>query len=584
MLAVLLLVGCGAHAPRGSLLLGARHGPAVARASLQQWTRSGTGPGLEGIADHEQDARERARRLEEAQVEQLVLAAQREGRGSEADEAARAAELERLLSHVLGLAGGVEEVGAKLAFTLWVQRGALTLLDYRAERGSGRTGRPVVAEELSRLLRLVLSEYVGQRTGETVLKLRREETRWTVDYEATHHASRPPEAKTLPVLVRGTPAEAFISLHEASKEWVRTLQVAPGSATRVEFGVRLEDGRLAGWELLELQRTYERHGGTPRALPSQVTEAVSRVLLPFTEGVGPRSVRLVLRVEHPSGKTDVRGWVESARVERSAPEPELSWYRAMHEATLLRWREGVHEGSAWLTRKSVEELALWYVGGILARGAGFFATRGLTLVTKALRRSPEAAAGWLRTTLKRLPLKDRREFESLWSKVELEGEKALTQSERTTLRGLMERIEQLIQQPLGDSEKEKLRSEGRKLFKKLHPELASILDGSPWEYPIHHRRPLEYAQLFPDEDMNAAENLMLVQKPVHERINVLWTKLRAARDGVTARDVEDAARIIDRHLGPWCHRVDIPNELPSAFNEAEQAALKELQRRFPGLS
>lgn len=76
---------------------------------------------------------------------------------------------------------------------------------------------------------------------------------------------------------------------------------------------------------------------------------------------------------------------------------------------------------------------------------------------------------------------------------------------------------------------------------------------------------------------------MLVQKPVHERINAFWTKLRVARERVTARDVEDTARIIDKHLGPWCHRADIPQELPSAFNEAEQAALKELQRRFPGL-
>ncbi len=43
-------------------------------------------------------------------------------------------------------------------------------------------------------------------------------------------------------------------------------------------------------------------------------------------------------------------------------------------------------------------------------------------------------------------------------------------------------------------------------------------------------------------------------------------------------------RIIDKHLGSWFHRADIPDELPSAFNEAEKAALKELQRRFPGLS
>jgi hypothetical protein len=42
----------------------------------------------------------------------------------------------------------------------------------------------------------------------------------------------------------------------------------------------------------------------------------------------------------------------------------------MQEATLLRWREGVVEGTAWLAQRGVEELALWMVGGIIARGLG----------------------------------------------------------------------------------------------------------------------------------------------------------------------------------------------------------------------
>jgi hypothetical protein len=89
---------------------------------------------------------------------------------------------------------------------------------------------------------------------------------------------------------------------------------------------------------------------------SEVAGAVTRVLLPFTEGIGRRTVRLVLRVEHRPGEAEAGGRVESARVERPPPEPELSWYRAMHEATLLRWREGVHEGGAWLAQRGCVEM------------------------------------------------------------------------------------------------------------------------------------------------------------------------------------------------------------------------------------
>ncbi|HEX8437572.1 hypothetical protein [Archangium sp.] len=310
-----------------------------------------------------------------------------------------------------------------------------------------------------------------------------------------------------------------------------------------------------------------------------------RVLLPFTEGLGSRTVRLVLWAEHRPGEAEARGRVESARVEHpEVTTPELSWYRAMHEASLVRWREGVQEGTAWLAQKSVEELALWYVGGILARGAGFFATQGLALVSKALRRGPEAAAGWLRTTLKRLPSRDRNDFEQLWRKVQLEGEKALTPGERTRLRGLMERIEQLVQQPLGKEEKNPIRDVARDYFKKLHPEFEALLDADARRFPVHHRRPLEHAHLFPVEDINAADNLVLVRDMVHMRINSLWTRVRNSGQRLTAQEVDDVTRIIDRHFaGHWYNRIDVPNNEAELLAAAESAALKELKRLLPGL-
>ena len=271
LLTALLLVGCGGvRSTRGSLLLDARSGPVASGSS------SGSVPGWalppQMSAPGAQEARERARRLQEAQVQEWVLAAEREGRGARAGDTAREAEVERVLAQLVGLASEVEAVGTERAFTFWVEGGALTLVGYQVEDGSGRMGRPVEGEELRRLLRLVLSEYVGQRTGEVVLTLRREESRWAVDYEASS-SSRPPEAKRLPVRAAGTPAVTFLAVHDASKEWLRAVQVKSGSAARVEFAVHLEDGRLTGCELLALRRTEGGHGGTTRPVSSEVAGA-----------------------------------------------------------------------------------------------------------------------------------------------------------------------------------------------------------------------------------------------------------------------------------------------------------------------
>ncbi|PTL78145.1 hypothetical protein DAT35_41780, partial [Vitiosangium sp. GDMCC 1.1324] len=172
--------------------------------------------------------------MEEARARALVLAARREGRGPEADEAARKSETDRAVARVVGLCSGVEEVGAALVFSFWAEGGALTQVGYREERGGGRAGRPVESEGLARVLRHVFTEYVGQRTGEVVLRLRREETRWAVDYDATHQGARPREARTLPVRAQGTPANTFLALHEVARKLLSAVQVPAGGAARVE--------------------------------------------------------------------------------------------------------------------------------------------------------------------------------------------------------------------------------------------------------------------------------------------------------------------------------------------------------------
>jgi len=540
-----------------------------------------------GGVGREGDVRSRVLRVEEERAGALVLAARREGRGPEGEEAARKAEADRALAQVVGLTRGVEEVGARLAFTFWVEGGALTPLGYREEEGGGGAGRTVGAEGLERMLRPILTQYVGRHTGEVVLTLRREEARWAVDYDAMRQGARPSEAKTLPVRTRGTTADSLRALHEGARKTLGAVRVPDGGAGRVELAVRLEDGRPVGWEWVAARHTRQGPGGIPRTLSPEVGEHTVQVLLPFTEGLGPRTVHLVVRAEHRLGETDARGRVESVRVERPpsgfALTPEQGWYHAMHEAILLRWREDVYEGTAWLSQRGVEEAALWVAGGVIAKGLGFFGTKGLEWVPRALSRGPEAAAGWLRTALKRLPEAERESFEQLWRKVALEGEEALTRAERDMLRGLFAHIEQVIQQPLGKNAKIALRRAARKYYMQLYPRFAEIMESKGGALPIHHRRQLEHAHLFPDEDINAAENLAMVQSPVHEKLNSLWGWFREARPAPSADEVRRAAEIIDRHFEPWYHRAVDPPGLSKTVEEAREAALRELRGRFPGL-
>ncbi|WP_146209735.1 hypothetical protein [Vitiosangium sp. GDMCC 1.1324] len=155
-------------------------------------------------------------------------------------------------------------------------------------------------------------------------------------------------------------------------------------------------------------RTGEGPGGSPRPLSSEVAGHLVQALLPFTEGLGPRTVRVVLRAEHRLGEAQARGRVESARVERPPHVPGPSWYLSMHEAILLRWREGVVEGSAWLAQRGAEELALWCALGIIAKGLGFFATEGLEWVTRALGRDPEVVPAGCAPLSSASPRKNRR--------------------------------------------------------------------------------------------------------------------------------------------------------------------------------
>ncbi len=501
------------------------------------------------------------------------------------DTEARRAELERARAQLWGVASGVREVGAKLLLTYWVENGALTLVGYRAESRDGLEGGPVDQSALGRVLEPVFGTFTQQHLGQVQLVLRREHQGWALEgYTAGAAHVRPPEARRLPVRTEGVPSRTFLSVQEAASRLVQLLPVPHREGrARLVAEVRLEDGRVLGTEA----RLYEatRSGGSGLGAGSFAAVELASVLLPFTEGLGQRTVRLEVVAVHPLDE-GARVWVAAAEVER-APLPYgmdedfAAEYHAMHESILRRWREEVAEGTAWVLQRGAEEMALWYVGGIFAHGMGVLAKVSAPVMKAVLERGGRAAAGWLRSALVRLAPQERRAFEQLWMKVQLEGEAALGVAERKELRGLMLRLEQRLGIPLDGPQKDRLREAARKAYSDLHPHLQHFLDTQPHRHPIHHRRPLEYCHLFPDEDINAPRNLAMVRDIVHRRINALWNKVRAARPQATAEEINAAARRIDAHFSPWYHRADEPPGV--SLVQAEASALDALRRLFPEL-
>lgn len=503
-------------------------------------------------------------------------------------EAGAVAEATLALSRMWSVVGGVREVGTRLSFTFWSEQGALTLTGYAASGRGGPAGQDVDEEEVQEQLATVLTRFAQQHTGEVVVSLQRHEAGWTVEYTTSSTLPRPPEAKTLPVRRAGLPVEVVQTITQGAGHLLRAVQVPGGGEALVEVEAHLEDGRAEDWALRLFEVTREGTGEAPRLLAPHVTEEATAVLLPFTQGVGERTVRLRLRLLAPRNGRQAGGWVEAVSVVRPPPPPGLSpgfaaEYRAIHEDILRRWREDTREGAEWLARCSAEYLAVWYAGAIVARGLGWLGARVAPTVLRALQRGKEAAAGWLRTTLTRLPVDKKRTFERLWTKVQLEGKDALSQGEREELRELMQGIERLIHTPLTDKAKKNLREKARAAYSELRPEFAQVLKTQGPDLPVHHRRPLEHAHLFPEEDINAADNLIMMTREAHERINALWGKFARARPHATAQDVETATRAIDARFHPWYHQPGPLTQAPLSVREAEQRALEHLRRLFPGL-
>ncbi|WP_147470085.1 hypothetical protein [Corallococcus sp. AB049A] len=367
-------------------------------------------------------------------------------------------------------------------------------------------------------------------------------------------------------------------------------RLLPASRVPVEGTVH-ERARLR-FEGLRLHPEVElgvfevREGSGRRSAPGSMDPRmpVVQALLPFVNAVGRRTVEVELEGRHVRGDAEPRWRVVAATTLEPARPPEAMEdiareYRAMQEDILRHWREEVKDSARLAGVWSFEQLAYWYVGGFIAKGVLGTLEAVAPTVVSVLGKGGAKAAQWFRTVLIRTPPAEREALQRLWMKVEAEGLMALEAGEQAQLRSLLKGMEHRLRTPITDKySKDKLREWARQEYFEVHqPRLAQALGMERLgTYQVHHLVPIEHAHLFPTRGINAAENLVGMAREVHSSVNSVWTFVRTNAKGVSAREVEEIARITHKHFGRWFDVLYDPSKSGPALASAEKAALKEV--------
>jgi len=498
-----------------------------------------------------------------------------------AEPGARRAEVEWALAQMWAVASGEEQVGAVLEFTFWVERGALTLLSHRRGAMGGERGQATREEAFTDGLRGLLATLAERRTGALSFTLHRERSRWRVGYEAAF-LEEPPEARQRPARRTGYPDGTFLAVRAMAKQVVRLLQVPAGASARLTVEVALDDDRLTGWEPGPYQA---ESGGMARPADARATEALVLAVLPFTRGLGSRTLRLELSGTHEGVSATSHWRVEQARTLRPVPPDEavedvLREYRQLHADIFHHYREEMVDSVQLAGVFTLEQVALCVVGGLVGKGLHVAFEAVAPSVMKVVTRKGLAGMHWFRTQLVRAGRKDQELLRRLFAKVETEGFGSLSAAERNELTGLLRRVEQALPVKLDGDAKRALRARAKKDFYDLfHPQLQGVLRGAQGaRYDVHHLVPLEYAHLFPELDINAAANLKALGKPVHERINTLWNAFRdQAGDTVSPEQVRQMAAITQRHFERWFNKVYEPSQSDALLGKATAAALDDVR-------
>jgi hypothetical protein len=494
-------------------------------------------------------------------------------------EQARRAEAERALETLWSTVSTTHALGAEWEARFWSDQGALTLLSLqRTEQGEEPTAPISRGAFLPRLSR-ELPTLLGTSPKEVTLTLEREETGWSADLDTSTRDTPPAQARQLPSTRRGAPEHNFQQVLETARRIARLMVVPQGGSTRLTLELSLEDPRIQSWEPEEVDTSG---GGQELAASEAEVSLLVRALLPFTEGLGERTVLLRLEGEHRPGDSRPR-WslVEARTLEPPSPPPQVAdfhkEYRALHEYIILEFQEQASEEAIRAASFSLEQVALAIVGGFLIKRAAVLVEVAAPRVVAFLAQGGTSAVRWFRNLLVRAPPADRELLRQLWMKVETQGLHSLTTSEKQQLRAVMGRLDKLLDTPLDATAKKRLWEWSREEYFELHnPQFARVLGKNIGEYEVHHLCPMQYAHLFPKLDINGKVNLVGVHRDVHRSITTAWNSLRSVSTHMKSQDVDRAVEIVNRHYGRWFERVFDPKRDSSALIKANQAAMGEL--------
>jgi len=498
---------------------------------------------------------------------------------AEALERAQRVEAGRALETAWAVASTTNAPGAEWELRFWSQGGALTLLSLRRiEEGEGRAA-PVSRGAFLERFKREFPQLIGLRPREVTLTLEREETRWSADLDTSSRDSPPTYARTLPSARAGTPHEKYQQALELARNLARLMTVPRGGSARLGVLVTLEDDRIVGWEPGVLDSSGS---GPALPAPEEVVTTLLGNLLPFTRGLGERTVALTLLGEHRQGEARPRWLVLDARTLEPPPPPaEVAdfhkEYRALHEHIIFEFQEQTREYAIQAANFTVEQIAYAVVGGMLLKGVLVTFRVTAPTVTSMLAQGGKGAVRWFRTLLVRAGSQEQALLRQLWVKVETQGPRSLTAAERQQLHALMNRLENVLSRPLDQKAKRDLWKAARtEYFELHHPELARRLGAKGLgSYQVHHLCPMEYAHLFPRLNINSATNLAGVHADVHASINAVWGSMRGVSARMRPQDVERVMEIVNRHYRRWFDKVFDPRDA-SSLTIAQKAALAEL--------
>jgi hypothetical protein len=204
---------------------------------------------------------------------------------------ARRAEAARALEALWGVASSTHALGAEWEFRFWSQGGALTLLSlHSTEAGEERLAPISRGAFLPRFSRK-LPTLLGTSPSAVTLELEREETGWSVDLDKSSKQATPPYARTIPSVRNGVSRATHQQVLDTARGIAWFMTVPRGGSAELTGHVSLEDSRILNWEPKELDSSGS---GPALSAREEAVNLVFAVLLPFTQGLGERTVSLSL--------------------------------------------------------------------------------------------------------------------------------------------------------------------------------------------------------------------------------------------------------------------------------------------------